>query len=60
MRSVSRMREALPRMPGVAITELVPVGRIMRHIGEPDCAPEISHARGPPDFFLELDQSQAW
>ncbi|WXG54263.1 MAG: transposase [Candidatus Sedimenticola sp. (ex Thyasira tokunagai)] len=42
------------------ITELEPIRRILRHIGEPDSAPEISPARGPPDFFLELDQSQAW
>ncbi|MES9901458.1 MAG: transposase [Sedimenticola sp.] len=42
------------------ITEREPVGRILRHIGEPDSAPEISPARGPPEFCLELDQSQAW
>ncbi len=42
------------------ITERESIGRILRHIGELDCAPEISPARGPPDFFLELDQSQAW
>ncbi|MCP4125616.1 MAG: hypothetical protein GY753_00975 [Gammaproteobacteria bacterium] len=42
------------------VTELEPVGRILRHIGEPDCAPEISPALGPPDFCLELDQYQAW
>ncbi|MEJ1336841.1 MAG: hypothetical protein RPU64_13460 [Candidatus Sedimenticola sp. (ex Thyasira tokunagai)] len=47
-------------MPGAGITEREPIGRILRHIGEPDCAPEISPARGPPDFFPELDQSQAW
>ncbi|MES9858571.1 MAG: transposase [Sedimenticola sp.] len=42
------------------VTESEPVGRILRHIGEPDCAPVITPARGPPDFCLELDQSQAW
>ncbi|MES9857393.1 MAG: hypothetical protein ABW166_12415 [Sedimenticola sp.] len=47
-------------MPGAAVTEREPIGRILRHIGEPDSAPEISPARGPPGFFLELGQSQAW
>ncbi|MES9905099.1 MAG: hypothetical protein ABW168_20800 [Sedimenticola sp.] len=47
-------------MLGAAVTEREPVGRILRHIVEPDSAPEVSPARGPPDFFLELDQSQAW
>ncbi len=42
------------------VTELEPVGRILRHIGEPDCAPEVSPARGPPEFYLELDQCQRW
>ncbi len=44
------------------ITEMEPIGRILRHIGEPDSAPEISPARGPPnlDLDLELDQSQEW
>ncbi len=42
------------------VTESEPIRRILRHIGEPDSAPEISPARGPPDLFLELDQSQAW
>ncbi|MES9879504.1 MAG: hypothetical protein ABW185_01325 [Sedimenticola sp.] len=42
------------------LTESEPVGRILRHIGEPDIAPVITPARGPPDFCLELDQSQAW
>lgn len=42
------------------ITEMEPVGRTLRHIGEPDSASEISPARGPPnlDLELELDQSQ--
>lgn len=40
------------------ITEMEPVGRILRHIGEPDSAPEISPARGPPNLELVLDQSQ--
>ncbi|MES9905102.1 MAG: hypothetical protein ABW168_20815 [Sedimenticola sp.] len=47
-------------MPGAAVTKREPVGRILHHIGEPDCAPKISPARGPPDFFLELDRSQVW
>ncbi|MES9859145.1 MAG: hypothetical protein ABW166_21545 [Sedimenticola sp.] len=47
-------------MPGATLTESEPVGRILRHIGEPDVAPVITSARGPPDFCLELDQSQAW
>ncbi|MCP4089464.1 MAG: hypothetical protein GY746_06695 [Gammaproteobacteria bacterium] len=38
------------------VTELEPIGRILRHIGEPDSTPEISPARGPPEFYLELDQ----
>ncbi|MES9858914.1 MAG: hypothetical protein ABW166_20290 [Sedimenticola sp.] len=42
------------------VTELEPVRQILRHIGEPDGAPVIAPARGPPDFSLELDQSQAW
>ncbi len=42
------------------ITEVEPVGRILRHIGEPDSAPEISPARGPPELYLALDQSQTW
>ncbi|MCP4129206.1 MAG: hypothetical protein GY753_19435 [Gammaproteobacteria bacterium] len=29
-------------------------------VGEPDCAPEISPARGPPELYLELDQCQIW
>ncbi len=39
-------------MPGAAITESEPIGRILRHIGEPDGAPVITLARGPPDHFL--------
>ncbi len=42
------------------VTELEPVGRILRHIGEPDCAPETSPARGPPEFYPELDQRHRW
>jgi len=42
------------------VTELEAVGRILRHIREPDSAPEISPARGPPEFYLELDQRQTW
>ncbi len=44
----------------VFITEIEPIGRILRHIGEPDSAPEVSPARGPPDLDLELDQTQEW
>ncbi|MES9879987.1 MAG: hypothetical protein ABW185_03810 [Sedimenticola sp.] len=51
---------ALPRMPGATVTESEPVGRILRHIGEPDVAPVITPTRGPPDLCLELDQSLAW
>ncbi|MEJ1354283.1 MAG: hypothetical protein RPU39_06295 [Candidatus Sedimenticola sp. (ex Thyasira tokunagai)] len=47
-------------MPGAVVTEREPVGRILRHIGEPYCAPEIASIRGPPDFCLELDQRQVW
>ncbi|MES9857428.1 MAG: hypothetical protein ABW166_12595 [Sedimenticola sp.] len=47
-------------MQGATATESEPVGRIMRHIVEPDDAPVITLARGPPDFCLELDQSQVW
>ncbi|MES9906770.1 MAG: transposase [Sedimenticola sp.] len=42
------------------VTEREPIGRILRHIGEPDVAPVITPARDPPDFSLELDQSLAW
>jgi hypothetical protein len=42
------------------VTEQDPIRRILRHIGEPDSAPVITPARGPPDFYLELDQSLAW
>ncbi|MES9903633.1 MAG: hypothetical protein ABW168_13290 [Sedimenticola sp.] len=51
---------AAGRMSGAAVTEREPVGRILHHIGVPDCAPEVSPARGPPDFSLELDQCQVW
>ncbi|MES9900812.1 MAG: hypothetical protein ABW148_17580 [Sedimenticola sp.] len=47
-------------MPGAAVTEREPIGRILRHIGESDCAPEIVPARGPPEFYLEQDLRQAW
>ena len=42
------------------ITEMEPIGKILRHIGEPDLAPAISPARDPPDLFLELDQTTEW
>ncbi|MES9902190.1 MAG: hypothetical protein ABW168_05840 [Sedimenticola sp.] len=44
-------------MPGAAVTESEPVGRIRQHTGELDCVPKIAPARGPPLFALELDQS---
>ncbi len=45
----------------IAVIEEAPaIERILRRIGEPDCAPEIASARGPPDFCLELDQRQVW
>ncbi len=40
------------------ITELELIGRILRHIGEPDSAPEILPAHSPPELCLELDQRQ--
>ncbi len=42
------------------ITEMEPISRILRHIGEPDSAPEIPSARDPPNFCLELDQTPDW
>ncbi len=42
------------------ITEVEPIGRILRHIVELDSAPEISPAHGPQEFYLALDQSQTW
>ncbi len=42
------------------ITEREPIVRIPRYVGEPDHAPEVPPARGPPEFYLELDQRQAW
>ncbi len=42
------------------ITELEPIWRILRHIGEPDSAPEISPASSPPELQLAMDQSQIW
>ncbi len=40
------------------VTEQEPIGRILRHIWEPDSAPVIAPACGPPEFCLELDQYQ--
>ncbi len=40
------------------VTEMEPVGRILRHVGESDHAPAISLARGPPVFCAEMDQTQ--
>ncbi|OQX32104.1 MAG: hypothetical protein B0D96_03155 [Candidatus Sedimenticola endophacoides] len=42
------------------MTEQEPIKQILRHIGEPDIAPAITPARGPPDCCLEQDQSLAW
>ncbi len=42
------------------ITDAEPIGRILRHIGELDSAPEISPARGPPELCLEMELEQDW
>ena len=42
------------------VTEREPIGRILQHIGEPDHAPVISPARGPPISYAEMDQIQGW
>ncbi len=41
-----------------ALTERESVGRILRHIGEPDYASKISPVRGLPEF--EYDQTVNW
>ena len=42
------------------VTERQPIGRILQHIGEPDHAPAISPARGPPINDTEINQTQGW
>ena len=42
------------------VTETEPVGRILQHTGEPDHAPAISQARGPPINDAEINQTQGW
>jgi hypothetical protein len=36
------------------VIERQPIGRILQHIGEPDHAPAISPARGPPISDAEI------
>jgi hypothetical protein len=42
------------------VIERQPIGRILQHIGEPDHAPAIPPARGPPISDAEINQTQGW
>jgi len=42
------------------VIERQPIGRILQPIGEPDHAPAISPARGPPVSDAEINQTQGW